>query len=415
MRLSEVPKIAQWEVASDRAGVLAGQLAQLNKDLVDLVAEILETDAWNGEGFRSPEHWLMVLCAVSPSRARDLVAVARRRGQFPLLEEKMAAGTVSFDQMTVVARHVPVSHADSVALFVEAATVPQLRRALSKRVYEGPVPDPGSESDTDRSAEEHPVAPLADQCSSLHMGVVDGRFRLTFEADPLEGALVEQAVREAKDALFNTGNTDATLADGLVEVASRSLGAVESGSRRDHYKVFIHLEADGTGWINKKGALPQHLLRRFTCDGKLRPVWLKKGSPVSVGRAMRIVPDRTRRLVEDRDGGCRFPGCPVTMFLENHHLQHWRDGGATDIDSVVSLCPKHHSQHHQGLFGIDGNPSRPDGLVFRSRYGWVYRPRIPDPVPPPDHRPPDPQPMRGWVMGYSIDFPPDLPEVRPAV
>ena len=45
------------------------------------------------------------------------------------------------------------------------------------------------------------------------------------------GALVEQAIREAKDARFAAGQTDATLADALAEVANRSLSGLAVPTR----------------------------------------------------------------------------------------------------------------------------------------------------------------------------------------
>jgi hypothetical protein len=95
-------------------------------------------------------------------------------------------------------------------------------------------------------------------------------------------------------------------------------------------------------------------------------VWEVDGTPVSVGREQRIVPDRTRRLVEDRDRGCVFPGCQATRFLEVHHLDHWADGGATDLDRLVCLCPLHHDAHHRGEFTITGCPIHPERLVQRT-------------------------------------------------
>lgn len=246
----------------------------------------------------------------------------------------------------------------------------------------------------------------------------DGRFRLKFETDAAQGALIEQAIREAKDALFTAGHVEATLADGLVEVASRSLAAVESVSRRDHYKVLIHLDTQGQGWLNKKGALPDELAKAYTCDATVRAVWESGGVPVSVGRNQRIVPNRTRKLVEDRDKGCRYPGCPVTRFLENHHLIPWSHGGRTDFDSLVSLCPFHHDQLHKGAFTIEGSPATPDGLVFAAAWGHRIGKFIPvKPVTPPDRPPPQrPEGPRGEAIdAFSIHFgfPPE-PETEPA-
>lgn len=224
----------------------------------------------------------------------------------------------------------------------------------------------------------------------------DGRFQLRYSAPAPVGALVEQALKEAKDALF-TSQTGAaapsedsvstgqgsgsigdhpTYADALAEIAHRALSSVTSTSRSSHYRVYLHLSTDGA-WINSGGAIPRRLLGRFLSDGVLQPVWETDGRPVSVGRAMRILPGRSRRLIEDRDRGCRFPGCTASRFVEIHHLHEWAAGGATDDDNQVSLCPFHHDAIDRGDFTISGDPTRPDGLVVTNRYGLPVRPPTP--------------------------------------
>jgi hypothetical protein len=190
---------------------------------------------------------------------------------------------------------------------------------------------------------------------------------------------VEAAVREAKDALFTAGQTGATLGDAVTEVAHRSLATVSSTSRRDHYRVLVHLDTDGA-WVNARGALSAHLTEKLTCDGVLQPVWHTHGRPVSVGRSLRIVPRRTRRLVEDRDRGCRFPGCTTLGFLENHHIHHWCAGGPTDYHTLVSLCPFHHDQVHAEAISLTGDPTTPNGLTFANHAG--------NPITGPDYAPP---------------------------
>ena len=388
MGLAELTGIEQWRHAAATAGQLAGQLAQINADLVEFTAELIDSEAWAGDGIASPEHWLQVMCALSPAHSRDIVTIARRHTDFPELMQQFHQGQVSADQMAVVARHVPANYSADMAGFVPQATVNQLRRVLPR--YKFPeAPEPV----------EEPARPdIHRDDPKLSMWTTNGRFRLEFEADPLDGALVEQAIREAKDALFTAGNDKVTLADALIEACSRSLKATEVTSRRDHYKVLVHLDADGNGWTNKKGALPAHLLQRLTCNGTLRPIWERDATPVSVGRAQRIVPNRTRALIEDRDRGCRYPGCPVTGFLENHHLTHWAAGGTTDINTLISLCPRHHREHHQNHYTITGNPNTPGGLTFHNRWGGTITTHISQPIPPPGHPPPHPQPTRGWEL-----------------
>ncbi len=90
---------------------------------------------------------------------------------------------------------------------------------------------------------------------------------------------------------------------------------------------------------------------------------------MSVGRALRVVPTRTRVVVEDRDGGCRVPGCDRRRRVEVHHIRHWEDGGPTDTANLVALCPRHHRLHHRGGLGIAGDADDADGLVFTDARG----------------------------------------------
>ena len=401
--------------------VVAGRLNRDHADLVALTVRLVEGGLWAGGGVRSPEHWLVLRAGLSTAHARDVVRLARRRLEVAPAIALLQQGQLSLDQATEVARRVPASRADEVTAFARHATVPQLRRLLARYPFDpqtGPhdaapdesaSPEPGGEEGSDGSPTHSPLAGQGcDQTrstasafagppelvvrdrapASLSMTHEAGRFRLVYDAPADVGALVEAAVREAKDALFRTGQTDATMGDAIAEMANRSLSAVESRSRLDKYRVLIHLDTDGA-WVNGRQALPRHLLEKITCDGVLQPVWETDGKPVSVGRSMRIVPRRTRRLVEDRDRGCRFPGCTAVGFVENHHVDHWCDGGPTDYDRLVSLCPFHHDSVHSAVISASGDPTSPDGLEFRDCAGNLITGPEYSPPPPPLPRPHD--------------------------
>jgi len=65
--------------------------------------------------------------------------------------------------------------------------------------------------------------------------------------------------------------------------------------------------------------VPDALRDLYLCDATVTPVYVADGVPFSVGRSQHIVPDRTRRLVEHRDGGCRAPGCDQCRWVQVHH------------------------------------------------------------------------------------------------
>jgi hypothetical protein len=62
------------------------------------------------------------------------------------------------------------------------------------------------------------------------------------------------------------------------------------------------------------------------------------------------------------DGGCAFPGCPrPPAWCIAHHIQHWADGGRTDLDNLVLLCDHHHRVvHHHGWDITMAADRRPD-------------------------------------------------------
>ncbi|GAB3081721.1 HNH endonuclease signature motif containing protein [Pedococcus soli] len=415
---------ALWQ----RTAAVAGRLNRAQAELVDIIDEVMTDRHWGEGGFKSPEHYLVVRAGLSHAHAADIVAVARRRTELTDAAVALEAGEMSLDQVAVLARHVPVTHQASVTQFARNATVTQLRRAVARHAFAAPEPmaETGEAADEAESAAERRACAKPDLAMSYD---ADGRFQLRYSAPATIGALVEQAVKEAKDALFlrrrDTDSGDAsdptrtgraapvddryaglpTYADALEEMATRSLAAVTSTSRSAHYRVYLHLDTTGA-WVNGGHAIPLRLLGRFISDGQVQPVWETEGRPVSVGRAMRILPHRTRRLITDRDRGCRFPGCPTTGFVEVHHLQAWADGGATDTDNQISLCTTHHDGIDRGDYTITGDPTVPDGLTVTNRYGLPIRPPRPhETAPPPDGDPPVPagtyQPPSGGPISWN--------------
>lgn len=396
---------AELEDDWDLAARLAGDLHDAHARLVSFMAGVISEGTWEGRGLRSPEHLLVLRAGLSQGQARAIVLMARRAVELPETARALQEGRISLDQAAVVARHTPPEFDSTVAEFAVHATVPQLQRSVARYAFAEPG-GPVDAADDQGGTRGLTPPPEPEKPASLTMHHEDGRFVLRYDAPSEVGALVETALAEAKDwlftqrsgspaeggaagaasgggpvagaglagARFGVAGTPAhervtvSWADALGVLASRSLESVETTSRRAKYRVHVFLDTDG-GWLNGRPRLPKHLLDGLTCDGQLAPVWTTEGVPVSVGRSRRVVPERTRRLIVDRDRGCRFPGCAATAFVEIHHLVHWADGGGTDLDNLLSLCPFHHDGHHRREFSISGDPTRDDGLAFHSPYG----------------------------------------------
>jgi hypothetical protein len=88
-------------------------------------------------------------------------------------------------------------------------------------------------------------------------------------------------------------------------------------------------------------------------------------------RAKQSIPPARRRRVLRRDGGrCRVPGCRNATFVDVHHLRPRSEGGANEIENLVTLCGAHHHAIHDGRLSCEGTPSM--GLTFRHADGTPY-------------------------------------------
>ena len=389
---------------------VAGQLNAQHARLAVLARQLLDQpDTWAGEGIWTVERYLCWRTGISAGHARQIADIARRADELPACMEAFERGELSLDQATVLARKVP-SWADAAATdLAKMLTVPQLNRSVGKYDFPNAVgatpPDTevGSSTadsnhsiDSAASADSADDAPLVgppvpdghvappetpqrstcgagccghsepiDRCS-FHFDD-DGRFRLTLETDRVRGEIIEQALMETRDVLFNDGQVDVTWVDAVGEICERSLDTVTSPERRNRFRINMHLDVDGRLSNATGHFLPDAIRRYITCDGLLTPVFVDNGIPISVGRSQYIVPDRTRRVVIHRDGGCGTPGCNVTHHLEVHHIIHWEDGGVTETWNLIALCPHHHRLHHQGKLGISGNADIPGGARLHRR------------------------------------------------
>ena len=385
----------------DEIAEIAGSLNLVNARLVEVTERALEQGEWIGHGIHSPSQWLAYQAGLSPHRAQEIVKIAEHRASFPLVIDAFDRGQLAVDQVHVVVTRAPAWADDRVLHFAKNGTVTQLRRAIRAERFEGDPDEPDPE-------------PSREDRERVSTGTTDdGRWRINGELDLDRGSVVEAALTEARDSLFERGDTDVTWADALVEIAQRSLDAVASESRRERFKTWVHLDA-GTGdaTLTAGWRIPMAVKERVLCDGQIQPVWERDGVPFSVGRTQRIVPDRTRRIVEHRDRGCRVPGCTADRFVEIHHIIHWLDGGPTDTWNLMCLCPKHHRMHHQGRLGISGDADQEYGLSFTDWKGRVIgpngQPTIPNVSPPkpavPYQHPSGERMDLNWVgLGWAHD------------
>jgi 5-methylcytosine-specific restriction endonuclease McrA len=119
------------------------------------------------------------------------------------------------------------------------------------------------------------------------------------------------------------------------------------------------------------------------------------GAVLALGRRRRRPSAAIRRAARERDHGrCRYPGCE-SRRTDLHHIQHWANGGPTDLANLASLCPWHHKVVHDRGYTIAARPGGADFAFYR-----------PDGTPLPTC-PPLPEPAGSISGTHDADITPD--------
>ncbi len=157
--------------------------------------------------------------------------------------------------------------------------------------------------------------------------------------------------------------------DALVDICRLALATGElpdNGGDRPQLVVTVPFEVlrsqVGSATLDDGATLTAGSARRLACDAAILPAVLGGDSQLlDLGRRRRLFTGPVRQALVLRDGGCAFPPCDrPARWTDGHHIQHWADGGATELANGVLLCGYHHRLIHQGEWTVRINPA--DGL-----------------------------------------------------
>jgi hypothetical protein len=171
-------------------------------------------------------------------------------------------------------------------------------------------------------------------------------------------------------------NYDDTRANALIRLADHYFSHPPNGQapgQDERYQVFMHIRVDpDTGAVEDHHFLAPEVAERLACDAGLTTVLEGiDGELLSIGRKSRTIPRPIRHALRIRDRGCcQYPGFTAHRFTDAHHVQHWAQGGATQLDNLVTLCRFHHRALHKGTYRIQPNNS---GDTFCHHFTFINR------------------------------------------
>ncbi|MCV7173007.1 DUF222 domain-containing protein [Mycobacterium manitobense] len=340
------------DVLFDEIAELCGQRNAIDGRLVEIVAEIDRDGLWGMTGARSVAAMVAWKTGSSPRNAEIVTGE-----ELPRCTQLLREGRVSLDQVGVIAEKAGPGSDAHYAQLVTAATVNQLRTAI--KLEPPPQPQPKPEPDP----QPEPAPSYSKTCD-------DKGTTYRIWLPHLEAAKLDAAVASHLDGMVADWKRDHTDGDVASEQAppmpttvDAFMTLVDAGwdtevARRPHGQrttVVAHVDIEEQVASLHLGPILTDAERRFLlCDATFE-VWLERhGQPVGSGRDTRQISRRLRRALEHRDRCCVVPGCGATRGLHAHHIRHWEDGGTTELDNLVLVCPYHHRMHHRGAITITG-------------------------------------------------------------
>jgi hypothetical protein len=351
--------------------------------------------------------WLRDRHRISGSAASRLVKLSRALDA-SATADALAAGAVNVEQAQVIADAVaalPAEHRTAAEehLVGEAACFgPRELGRLGQRIFEVVAPEEADKQALDeleraeRRAWHDRGLWLTDIAGTSKVRVTgwldqDGAATVRAALDPLcAPRSTRRTARPSSDPGADPGSDTATSsvtdsgndtdptdirsagqrrADALVEVCRLASACGElPDNGGDRPQVVVTIDYDklrqqvGVGTFDDGSHLSAAEARRLACDAGIIPAVLGGASQLlDLGRQTRLATGPLRKALVLRDRGCAFPGCDrPPRWCQGHHIQHWSNGGPTDLGNLVLLCGYHHRLIHHSEWQVRINPK--DGL-----------------------------------------------------
>jgi uncharacterized protein DUF222/HNH endonuclease len=325
--------------------------ARLDQELTEIVREAEDEGDWQSAGCSSSAQWLAQISSSDHRTAQQLTRTSAALRNLPALDDALGRGILTLDQVAAAARFAtPDTDAElaSVAVGKAPSTIAVAARTLAPPVV----------------ADDQAVYARR----TLSMTWAPGRRELVFGGRlPLEqGLAFEQAIWSiAKPQRVIDKHNGETLewqqsaADALVTLARNGLGGGGSGVvRRSPTTLIVHVSDDAPPLLEGSGPISVETAARLTCDARrlaIKPC----GRDLVHSRVGRCASYAQQRALHKRSGHCQYPGCTAARELEAHHLTPVACDGATELDNLILLCPRHHKllhDHHIHTGGSGNNP-----------------------------------------------------------
>jgi hypothetical protein len=352
-------ELRAYPAATDALRLLQGLTNAIDAEKVELVAEVAEHEDFKGEGCSSVKNWLRDQLHLDSGDASQLVRSARTLRDMPGLSDLARAGAVSLDHVdafTFAARRIDPMVVEKClpALLLTAATAaPVETREAVKKIRDAAHPDDLDEAWI-KGMSKHDI-----KVSVVGDGVAVTGFLPFDTGTKLKTLLQSLSAPTCAEDDRPVNVRRVTALDHLLSSVLES-GLPQDKGVRPHVDLTVDLHQltrdpeQTTGTLAGFGTIGPAQLQQMLCDADLTPILTAgKHAVLDVGRTHRLAtPSQRKAVVARQEGRCAGVGChgPVVHV---HHIRYWSEGGTTDLQNLIGLCPRCHALVHQGYVTID--------------------------------------------------------------
>jgi hypothetical protein len=376
--LAEAGETGAWSMSAEEQRETLLVVDRIQSRVSELGLRVLNAARINDVGVEagatSTAAWLAHNTRQTRARCQASARLAEALDErYDATREALAAGRVNTDQAEVIFKAVdaltrehddlpPDVHARAEAHLLDLAErfdAGQLRR-LGKRLFEVVCPEAADKAEGEALAKEEE---RARRSASLTMrdngdGTVEGRFKLP----TLHAALLKKALEAlTSPRRLGEGRIDpktgkkipyeVLLGQGFMELLENHLnpaGLPSQGGSPFTLVITMGIEALMTGigvaTLETGERISAGEARRLACRAGIIPMVLDGESVVlDMGREQRLFDRYQRIAMAQQYGGCAAESCDrPPSWTEAHHRHPWHQGGRTDLEDGLPLCPPHH-------------------------------------------------------------------------
>jgi hypothetical protein len=361
-----IRKAAPQSCSGDRARGFVGRCADIERAAASGVAlftpVVVAAGSYAKAGHGSAPQWLGSVAGTSEGAARGRLVAAERAAANPALSEALHGGELSPDQLKVVTKttaEVKDAAETLLPLARSGATHQELSDAAA-RLFAA-----ARRSETERTRRDRVQRHRHMRWHQVEGGGIRGEFSCDEAAWARVFPILEAAARARWKAAGakGGGSLDAHRLDAFLELLARSSG---SGSGANVEALIVinaeslrrgTTEGDETCNLEGVGPISVAAATDLLGEGALRYV-VKEGFDIkTVTKSTRDIATCIDAALIARDRVCCAHPCGKHLVLERDHVRvDYGDGGPTELDNLVRLCPEHHALKTFGGWTIEGGP-----------------------------------------------------------